>query len=85
LHPIQYEQFNRLFYLHLAAGRTTEHAVQLARQALMQETQLDCAGFGWFMAATGNVPRSRFFARPTRSAQGLREKGGDSDARRSER
>ncbi|WP_328470678.1 trypsin-like peptidase domain-containing protein [Actinoplanes sp. NBC_00393] len=64
LHPHQYERFNQFFYPQLAAGRTVEQAVQEARQALMTDSLIDFAGFGWFTVTTGNNPWARFFERP---------------------
>jgi len=52
VHPYQCELFNRAFYKRIAAGQTVEHAVQIARQALLTERAIDFAGFGWFMDAT---------------------------------
>jgi hypothetical protein len=72
LHPIQYNRFNEVLYTRLAAGQTVEQAVQLARQALLTDAPIDFAGFGWFMATTGNSTRARYFDGPTRSGQHAR-------------
>lgn len=64
VHPMQYGRFNAGLYSRLAAGKTVEQAVQLARQDLLMDQPVDFAGFGWFMATTGNTPRPRFFEPP---------------------
>ncbi len=59
----------QVLYTRLAAGQTVEQAVQLARQALLTDSPIDFAGFGWFMATTGNSTRACYFDSPSRSRQ----------------
>ena len=66
VHPRQFDQFNDELYSSIAAGKTIEQSVQLARVALCRDHPIDWAGFAWFSATTGNQPRARFFRPPNR-------------------
>lgn len=71
VHPMQYGRFNAELYSQLGAGQTVEKAVQMARQVLLMDQPVDFAGFGWFMATTGNTPRRRLFAEPRARGEAL--------------